>query len=91
MSYPCFGAPSDTLDLSGLEPDAQEVVHRIVKRAEAGRRQYGDLQLDRDRRDWIDQGIEEVLDLSFYLAAALVKIQRAASAARGEGGNGGGR
>jgi hypothetical protein len=21
MSYPCFGAPSDTLDLSGLEPD----------------------------------------------------------------------
>lgn len=53
----------------GLDPGAQRVLYRMAKRVQAGQRAYGNLNLETDRRDFLDELRDELLDGLFYLAA----------------------
>lgn len=53
--------------------DEQHILHLISDRLEHGRKQYGDLDLAADKRDWNQEALEEALDLAVYLACALIK------------------
>ncbi len=59
-----------------LEPDAVEVLHQQAQRMIAGRKAYGDLNITRDRREWTEQAVEELLDGMNYLTIELVKLRR---------------
>ena len=56
---------------SQLEPDALRVWLRIGERLIQGRRDYGDLDLERDQRDFGAEAQEESLDMAVYLACGL--------------------
>ena len=56
-----------------LNDDEQRVLLAIAKRLAMGREQYGALDLATDPRDWTKEAYEEALDMSNYLAMALVK------------------
>lgn len=54
----------------------KDIIKLIQERLEVGRRNYGqDVQLE-DTRDWVDESIDEALDLAVYLAAELVRIKQ---------------
>jgi hypothetical protein len=55
-----------------MEPDAVSVLHAIAGRLQMGRRQYGDLKIALDQRDWRKEAGEEALDMSVYLAIGLL-------------------
>lgn len=52
-----------------LDTDARKVLYRMAKRVEAGQRSYGRLDIENDRRDFLDELRDELLDGLFYLAA----------------------
>ena len=52
-----------------LDAGARRVLYRMAKRVEAGQRTYGRLDLENDRRDFLDELRDELLDGLFYLAA----------------------
>mgnify|MGYP003125780799 FL=1 len=53
----------------------EEIQKRIQDRLDLGAKKYGDtISLD-DKRDMIEEGLEECLDLSIYLSCELIKIQ----------------
>jgi hypothetical protein len=51
-----------------LGVDELRVLDRIAARLQVGRRQYGELHIARDGRDWTEEALQEALDLSVYLA-----------------------
>lgn len=59
--------------LPDLNDDEQRVLLTIAKRLAMGRKQYGALDLATDPRTWTNEAYEEALDMSNYLAMALVK------------------
>lgn len=61
-----------------LEDDAVEVLHMQATRMLLGRNHYGELDLDKDPRDWLEEALQEHLDASNYYSAALIKIRRRA-------------
>lgn len=61
-----------------LEDDAVEILLMQAQRMLAGRKAYGDLNLDTDRRDWVEEALEECLDGMNYQTAALIKLRRRA-------------
>jgi len=61
-----------------LEPDALEVLETIAERLIMGRRQYGDLVIDRDARDFRQEFAEEMLDGAVYAAIETVRQKRRA-------------
>jgi hypothetical protein len=67
-------SPSEELAMLMLElgNDEQRVVLAIAQRLALGRRQYGALDLATDQRTWMREAYEEALDMSNYLAMALV-------------------
>ena len=58
-----------------LEPDAVDILVTQAERLAAGRAQYGDLDIDTDKRDWLEQAIEEALDDNSSLTIKLVKLR----------------
>jgi len=60
----------------GLSGDELRVVVRIADRLLIGRRQYGQLDAD-DGRDWLEEGVQEALDLAAYMAIELERVRRA--------------
>jgi len=56
--------------------DEAAVLGLVRERLELGRMRYGDLDLMRDQRDRLVEGLEEALDLSIYLAAELLRLRR---------------
>ena len=52
-----------------------EILKLIQARMEKGRRQYGHGLLRDSGYDWVQEALEEALDLSIYVAARLVEIQ----------------
>lgn len=53
----------------------EEIQKRIQDRLDLGAKKYGDtISLD-DKRDMIEEGLEECLDLAIYLSCALIQIQ----------------
>lgn len=59
-----------------LEPDAVEVLRAIAGRLQLGQRQYGQLRIDGDQRDWHKEASDEFLDGAVYLAIETIKRAR---------------
>lgn len=67
---------ADTGDrLSAVVAQLAGDVAVIAERLVVGRRQYGELRLATDRRDWVHEAADEAADLSVYLAAALIRAR----------------
>jgi hypothetical protein len=63
------------LDL--LEPDALEVVALVAERLVVGRASYGALDVMASR-DWVGEGLEELVDGLSYLSCAVLRTQQRA-------------
>lgn len=59
--------------MSELNP---EILSLIESRMAKGRKQYGHGLLRDSGLDWVQEALEEALDLSIYVAAKLVEIQQ---------------
>jgi len=59
--------------MSELNP---EILRLIESRMEKGRKQYGHGLLQGSGYDWVQEALEEALDLSIYVAARLVEIKK---------------
>jgi len=53
-----------------------DIIRLIEARLEKGRRQYGHGLIPDSGYDWVQEALEEALDLSIYVAARLVEIQK---------------
>ena len=53
-----------------------DIIRLIESRMEKGRAQYGHGLKENSGYDWVQEALEEALDLSIYLSARLVEIQR---------------
>lgn len=56
-----------------LGPDELKVLERVAQRLAMGRKHYGLLNIEQDRREWTKEATEEALDMSAYLALAMLK------------------
>lgn len=61
-----------------LEPDARELLLEQARRLIIGQRQYGRVDLDTDRRNFVREALEECLDQTIYTLAALKRLERRA-------------
>lgn len=52
-----------------------EILRLIESRMQKGRAQYGHGLLADSGYDWVQEALEEALDLSIYVAARLIEIQ----------------
>jgi hypothetical protein len=69
--------PRELAELFGLlGHDEREVAEFILGRLVGGRARYGELDLDRDRRDWHREAAEEHADALVYLACAALARAR---------------
>lgn len=53
-----------------------EIMKLIEARLEKGRQQYGHELLPDSGYDWVQEALEEALDLSIYVTARLVEIKK---------------
>jgi hypothetical protein len=53
-----------------------EIMTLIQSRMDKGRVQYGHGLLLNSGYDWVQEALEEALDLSIYLSAKLIEVQR---------------
>lgn len=60
-----------------LEPHAQRILMRIARRLTAGQKQYGALDLLKDRqgRDYIEEAVQEYADAAVYAAAEAERLK----------------
>jgi hypothetical protein len=66
------GAPLDNKDLLDCN---EEIKTLIAERMEKGRKAYGHGLLQNSGYDWVQEALEEALDLSIYLSAKLIEIK----------------
>jgi len=55
----------------------ERIVSEVKSRLDAGAKKYGEEILDSDPRDWVQEALEEVLDLAVYISAQLIRIRDA--------------
>jgi hypothetical protein len=65
----------DLLDNSALLDCNDEIKALIAERMEKGRKAYGHGLLQNSGYDWVQEALEEALDLSIYLSAKLIEIK----------------
>lgn len=65
-----------------LAGDELAVLNAIRARLEAGKRQYGQLDIKRDNRNWLKELQEELLDACVYLECARRRAGRGAVSVR---------
>ena len=54
----------------------EEIIKAIRERLEHGKKEYPE-ELDvNDGRDWVQESLEEALDLAVYITAKLLQIQK---------------
>lgn len=54
----------------------KEIIEAIKERLEHGKKEYPE-ELDvNDGRDWVQESLEEALDLAVYITAKLLQIQK---------------
>jgi len=63
-----------------LDPDFlmdcnEEIKSLIAERMEKGRKEYGHGLLQNSGYDWLQEALEEALDLSIYLSAKLIELK----------------
>lgn len=59
-----------------MEPDALAVLVYLAERIRGGRAEYGDLDLDTDRRDWRVEQLQELADYATYRAMQAIVTER---------------
>lgn len=59
--------------LVGIGPDELRVIELIVRRMRHGREHYGPLDVHTDRKDWMREASEELLDAVAYLAMEVTR------------------
>jgi hypothetical protein len=65
--------------LSGLlEEDALQVLVEFGERLLKGQSTYGELDIDTDDRDWLQEAFEEDLDSAVYRIINLIKLRKQA-------------
>ena len=60
-----------------MEPDALEVLYGIAQRLTCGRREYGDLDLATNPRNWTHEELEELFDAVVYRRMRAIVAERA--------------
>lgn len=61
---------------STLNDDERAVLVLLAKRLAMGRKAYGALNLEVDKRDWRKEASEEALDLAVYMSCSLLSAKR---------------
>lgn len=54
----------------------EEIKKLIAERMEKGRQTYGHGLIQNSGYDWVQEALEEALDLSIYLSAKLIEIKK---------------
>ena len=55
----------------------KEILKLITRRLDKGAHKYGHQDIDvHDGRDWLNESLEEVLDLAVYISAKLLQLKR---------------
>ena len=57
----------------------EEIKALIAERMEKGRKAYGHGLMQNSGYDWVQEALEEALDLSIYLSAKLIEIKEKTS------------
>ena len=57
----------------------EEIKTLIAERMEKGKKAYGHGLLQNSGYDWVQEALEEALDLSIYLSAKLIEIKKLAN------------
>jgi len=52
------------------------LVERAKHRYSLGRERFGRTNLDTDKRDFLDESLEEIIDFAWYIAAEIVRLKR---------------
>jgi hypothetical protein len=61
--------------MSGPPQDCNDEIIRLIKtRMDKGRKEYGHGLLQNAGYDWLQEALEEALDLSVYLSAKILEI-----------------
>jgi hypothetical protein len=61
---------------TGAPLDCNEEIKALIsERMEKGRKAYGHGLLQNSGYDWVQEALEEALDLSIYLSAKLIEIK----------------
>ena len=68
----------DLLDNNDLDCN-EEIKALIAERMEKGKKAYGHGLLQNSGYDWVQEALEEALDLSIYISAKLIEIKNSAS------------
>tara|TARA_R100001530_G_scaffold3566_4_gene5200 strand:- start:1964 stop:2155 length:192 start_codon:yes stop_codon:yes gene_type:complete len=55
----------------------ERIIDKIRSRLDVGAKKYGEEILDTDPREWVQEALEEVLDLAVYISAQLIRIKDA--------------
>jgi hypothetical protein len=53
-----------------------EIINLIKQRMEKGRAQYGHGLMENSGYNWVKEALEEALDLSIYVAARLIEVDK---------------
>jgi hypothetical protein len=64
-----------SLDNKDLLDCNEEIKALIAERMEKGKKAYGHGLLQNSGYDWVQEALEEALDLSIYLSAKLIEIK----------------
>ena len=67
---------SALLDNKDLLDCNEEIKSLIAERMEKGKKAYGHGLLQNSGYDWVQEALEEALDLSIYLSAKLIEIKK---------------
>ena len=65
-----------------LEPDAVAILASVAERLVLGRKQYGDMNLQTDKRAFGREALEEAYDGLVYVASALLRADMSVDAGR---------
>jgi hypothetical protein len=61
-------------DIDRLNADELRVLRLLVDKLTLGKLKHGPLDLERDRRDWLQELLAEQLDATHYIAMAIAQI-----------------
>lgn len=73
-----LGAAHELLDaaMGDLAGDELDVVGLVVERLRLGRNMYGQLNIEKDKRDFGQEALEEAVDGFVYVGTRLLKVRR---------------
>jgi len=64
-----------TIDISDLNSDERRIVEAVIEGLRNGRTKYGPMFLAEDRRNLVEEGLEEARDQIIYITGALIQLR----------------